>query len=263
MINKTLNSYVFELQKTGRSSFTRNEVFQSCRLSSSAFQAALSVLTRKGQIISPKKEFYVIVPPEYHDRPLPPSMYIDALMKYLKKPYYVGVLSAAATHGASHQQPMEFQVVTKGPLRDIELSGVRIHFFSKKNISEIPTTKIKTKSGYMNVSGPEVTVFDLIKYVERAGYLDNVVNVLIELSDKLRARQLAAVAKKFESTVVQRLGYLLDRYIKNKDLTHLMWEHLKKREPQATPLSVVGQPSKEEIDQKWLVWVNEIVEPDI
>ena len=154
-------------------------------------------------------------------------------------------------------------MVIKGPLREILLPGVRIHFFSKKNILEAPVTKVKTKFGYMNVSTPEVTALDLVKYVERAGYLDNVVNILIELSTKIRARHLATVAKSFESTVIQRLGYLLDTYTENKSLTRLMWEILNKREPQPTPLSINGQSNAEEMNRKWLIWINEIVEPDI
>ncbi len=115
----------------------------------------------------------------------------------------------------------------------------------------------------MNVSTPEVTAFDLVKYVERAGYLDNVVNILIELSTKLRARHLASVAKLFESTIIQRLGYLLDTYTEDKKLTRLMWEVLNKREPQSTSLSITGQSNAEEINRQWLIWINEAVEPDI
>ena len=263
MTKKRLDEYIFEVQKSGSNSFSRPAALKKCGLSPAAFQAALAVLSKKGAIISPKKEFYVIVPPEYHRRPLPPSAYIDALMKKLEKPYYVGVLSAAAIHGASHQQPMEFQVVTRGSLREILLPGVRIHFFSKKNLLETPTTQVKTKFGYMNVSTPEVTAFDLVKYVERAGYLDNVVNILIELSTKLRARHLASVAKLFESTIIQRLGYLIDTYTEDKKLTRLMWEVLKKRESQSTLLSINGQTNVEEMNKKWLVWINEVVEPDI
>ncbi|MBU2500813.1 type IV toxin-antitoxin system AbiEi family antitoxin [bacterium] len=33
-------------------------------------------------------------------------------MRYLAQPYHVGLLSAAAIHGAAHQQPMVFHVVT-------------------------------------------------------------------------------------------------------------------------------------------------------
>lgn len=263
MTNKRLEQYMFEIQKIGGNSFSRQEALDKCGLSPAAFQATLALLSKRGAIISPKKGFYVIVPPEYHHRPLPPSTYIDTLMKTLGKPYYVGVLSAAAMYGASHQQPMEFQVVTKGPLRKILLPEIRIYFFSKKNISRVPVTKVKTKFGYMNVSTPEVTALDLVKYIERAGYLDNVVNTLIELSSKLRARHLATVAKLFESTLIQRLGYLLDTYTENKNLTRLMWEVLNKREPQPTLLSINGQSNAEEMNKKWLIWINETVEPDI
>ena len=35
----------------------------------------------------------------------PASWYIDDFMKAIGAPYYVGVLTAAALHGAAHQQP--------------------------------------------------------------------------------------------------------------------------------------------------------------
>ena len=86
MTKKRLDKYIFEVQKSGANSFSRQAALKKCGLSPAAFQAALAVLSKKGTIISPKKEFYVIVPPEYHRRPLPPSAYIDALMKKLEKP---------------------------------------------------------------------------------------------------------------------------------------------------------------------------------
>jgi hypothetical protein len=38
---------------------------------------------------------------------LPVYLFADDLMKSLKKNYYLGLYSAAAIHGAGHQQPME------------------------------------------------------------------------------------------------------------------------------------------------------------
>jgi len=263
MTEKYLNKYIIELQTSGITSFTRQMALKACGMSPVDFQMALAIEVRNGLIISPKKEFYVIVSPEYHNRPLPCSLYIDQLMDHLKKPYYIGVLTAASLYGASHQQPMEFQVVTKGAFRDIELPEIRIRFLSKKNILEIETEKVKTKTGYMKVSTPEVTAFDLIKYISPAGYLDNVANVLIELAPKLRARKLAFTAKHFETSILQRLGYLLDEFIKDSDLTRLLWENLERREPQNTPLSIYEKNKKGELDKKWLVWVNEKVEPDL
>lgn len=44
-------------------------------------------------------------------------------MKFLGQPYYVGLLSAAALHGAAHHQPQEFQVVTNKQFRPAVLVG--------------------------------------------------------------------------------------------------------------------------------------------
>ncbi|USN48380.1 MAG: type IV toxin-antitoxin system AbiEi family antitoxin [Pseudobdellovibrionaceae bacterium] len=258
-----LENYISDLQKNGRSHFIRSEALKACQMSNSSFQAALRELSKKGMLLSPKKEFYAIVPPEYKDRPLPPEHYIDQLMNHLNKTYYVGCLSAAAIHGAAHQQPMEFQVITKGPLRNIELNGIRILFSSKKNISDIPTEKIKTKTGFMNVSTKEVTVCDLVKYVEKSGYLDNVVNTIIEISKDLRARKLGSVSKHFETTVLQRLGYLIDTYSGEDELTRFIHEEVERREPQFIPLAIYSKQKDGKMNEKWKIKVNEVVEADV
>lgn len=49
-------------------------------------------------------------------------------MHHLDQPYYVGLLSAAAIHGASHHQPMAFQVVTDKPTREMHAGKVTIRF---------------------------------------------------------------------------------------------------------------------------------------
>jgi hypothetical protein len=46
---------------------------------------------------------------------LPPYLFIDDLMKSLDKPYYVGLLSAAALYGTAHQQPMGYTVISQSP----------------------------------------------------------------------------------------------------------------------------------------------------
>lgn len=263
MTKYNLKNYIFDLERNGRNHFDRSEAILNCEMSNSSFQAALSRLSKKGRIISPKKEFYVIVPPEYTDRPLPPEHYINGLMNHLKKPYYIGCLSAAAIHGATHHQPMEFQVITKGPLRKIELNGVKINFFSKKNILDIPTVKIKTKTGFLNASSKEATVYDLVKYVERSGYLDNVANVIVELSNELRARNLGSVSKYYETTVLQRLGHLLDNFSKDNTLSRFIYDEVQKREPQFISLATYTKQKEGGIDSKWKIKINETVKTDV
>ena len=76
--------------------------------------------------------FFVIIPLEYRSTmTLPPEWFIADLMACLEQPYYVGLLSAASLHGAAHQQPQQFQVVTTVPQREIRKKGLAIRFFFK------------------------------------------------------------------------------------------------------------------------------------
>jgi hypothetical protein len=58
------------------------------------------------------KGFYAIIPVGYALRgAVPPELYIDDLMKYLNRTYYISLLNAAVFYGAAHQQPQDFSVV--------------------------------------------------------------------------------------------------------------------------------------------------------
>lgn len=65
-------------------------------------------------LFSPARGLYVAVPPEYRSwGVVPGSWFIDAMMGHLHRSYYVALLNAAAVHGASHQAPQVFQVMTE------------------------------------------------------------------------------------------------------------------------------------------------------
>ena len=91
--------------------------------------------------------------------------FIDGLMNYLKEPYYVGLLSAAEIHGAAHQRPQIFQVMAARRRRTIKCGEVRIEFCVRRNLDKIPCAKHKVTTGYLRVSSPEATAFDLIGYM--------------------------------------------------------------------------------------------------
>jgi hypothetical protein len=67
---------------------------------------ALNRLISQEKIIPVLKGFYAIIPAEYAIwATIPPTMYLDALMAYLKRPYYFALLDAAEFYGAAHQKP--------------------------------------------------------------------------------------------------------------------------------------------------------------
>jgi predicted transcriptional regulator of viral defense system len=261
---KSLADYVENLQARGYYSFRRADARKALSVTDVAFKFAAIRLQKKGRLVSPRRGFFVIVPTEYRIAGAPPaSWFIDDLMKFQEMPYYVGLLSAAALHGAAHQQPQEFQVITSAPLRPVRIGREKIKFFTKKDIAHSMTEKIKGATGYFLVSTPEATAFDLIRYYAAAGYLDNIATVLNELKEKLSPPKLVEVAKQEGSLAdAQRLGYLLD-YVKGQDLTQDLHKWLKKQSPLPTPLiparKLVGKPRG---DSKWLVVINEKIEVD-
>ncbi len=83
-------------------------------------------------------------------------------MKSISAEYYVGILSAAALHGAAHQQPMAFQVITNQICPPITLGRLRITFHYKKHIAPEYYQAVKTETGTMHVATPEMTACDLL-----------------------------------------------------------------------------------------------------
>ena len=63
----------------------------------------------------------------------------------------------------------------------------------------------------MQVSSPALTALDLLSYPQASAGFDNVATVLSDMGRKIDPKQLAVLSDKFERSVVQRLGYLLDR----------------------------------------------------
>lgn len=259
---QSLPQYVDYLQSKGNYILLRENAINALGMSPLAFNMAVCRLTQKGRVIKARQGFYVIVPLEYRNAGgIPASWFIDSLMQFHKQPYYVGLLSAAALHGAAHQQPQEFQVVTNKVLRPITVGRTQIRFFLKREINSSFVIKIKTMTGYMCVSTPELTAVDLLKYLDAAGQINNAATVILELAEKIDSKKLLAVAINSELPVVQRLGYLLDTFTRT-DLTKPLYEWFCGRK--VTFLSLVSSRSRKNAvkNQKWRLFINEKVELD-
>jgi predicted transcriptional regulator of viral defense system len=247
--------WVYHLQSTGRYSFTRSQVESDTGRSFLGVQNALRRLKQQKIIVSPHRGFYVIVPPEYRSVGSPPAnWFIDDLMRFLGQPYYVGLLSAAAVHGAAHQQPMVFQVITRKPIREMRAGRVAIRFYMNSSIEHFPVVHKQTETGTMRVATPETTAFDLVRYPAGAGNPGNVATVLSELADRMDKGALVALAPILNTTDVQRLGYLLDQ-VGYADLANPLHEWLSSRNPRAVPL-VPGEKAEVNVDGRWHILPN-------
>jgi predicted transcriptional regulator of viral defense system len=261
---KTLSELVDRFQESGRYTFSREEALKKLGLNAESLKKAVSRLAAKDRIAVPRRGFYVVVPLEYRIAGAPPaSWFIDQLMLHLGRPYYVGLLSAAALFGAAHQQPQEYQVVTDQPQRLMHVGRNRIRFLVKKNAAKVAIEEHKTDTGTISVSTPEATAIDLCRYTAVAGGLDNVATLLSELAERIDERRLIEAAKADgEMAFLQRLGYILENFAPGGHSSKLA-EWVDERNPRNAPLNP-GKPIKgQPVNRRWRIIVNDIIEGDI
>ena len=252
-----------EFAAKGRYCFSFKEIAEKLDASPGAIKSALHRLKKKGELAVPYQEFYVILSPEHRTRGcLPPQQFIPALMEHLSEVYYAGLLSAAEFHGAAHQRPQVFQVVVAKARRPIECGQVRVEFIFRKNAADIPTEERNTTAGTVKISTPEATALDLIGYVRHCAGLDNVATVLAELAEKIDINRLIEVAGYSPVAWVQRLGYLLELLGENEK-ADMVAGYLKASHPMPTPLMPGASVKGAKKNNRWHVFVNTAVEPDL
>jgi predicted transcriptional regulator of viral defense system len=209
-----LASYASGLLSAGRATFARPEAERALGIARGPFLDAAERLQKRGHLISPRRGFYVVVPPQHASWGAPPPQwYIDALMRHEKELYYVGLLKAAELHGATHQAVMEFQIICGKRFSNIKAGRSLIAFYYRKDMEAVAAgiEERKTESGTMRISSVELTALDLLRYPQASGGIDNVATILMDLGASLDAEKLAALSQTAERHVVQRLGHLMDR----------------------------------------------------
>jgi len=258
-----LHDWVEMLPGDGRYAFTRRDAESVTDASSEAVEVTLRRLKKRGRIVSPRRGFYVLVPPEYRSAGCPPATwFLHDLMLHLGRRYYVALLTAAALHGAGHQQPMAFQVMVDAIERGIEIERVRIEFHVSNLVFKANTTRIQTETGTMVVASPETTAFDLVRFPSASGYWSNISTVLLELAGELDPALLSAGAERVERSVVQRLGWLLD-FLEEQDLADALARVLDGERLVPTPLNTRRDSAIAPLDPRWRVLINDDVEPDL
>lgn len=232
-----------------------------------AIKRALSRLTAKGSLLSLHKGYYLIIPPAYSSTGIvPPQLYMDAFMRYLQRPYYVSLLSAAAFYGAAHQQPQEFFVTTNLPvIRPTHKKGLKINYLSLSAFPDGLLEKKKTATGYLLISNPVLTAADLVQFEKRVGGLNRVATVLFELADEIRLDDFSAqLLQQVAVSTLQRLGYLLEEVCKRTDLADALVAAMQREGLSFSRIPLkMGVPSLGfSSDKRWKVIPNVALETD-
>lgn len=197
----------------GRHFISTTEIAEILAVDAASVPASLERAREAGKLISVTKGGWVPVPAEYRSAGAPPpSHFVHQLMEHLGHPYYVGFLSAAAIHGASHQAPMVFQVVTPARLRERRIGRGRLRFIQRAAASIRPRSQHNVPTGRIWVSTHEVTAFDLVEVPQDGAGLSNVATIIGEflIDGSLDPAKLASVGALYPAAVAQRTGYVID-----------------------------------------------------
>lgn len=263
-----LQEWVTSEMVRGRYIFTKNDVLSlHLPISDQALQNGLNRLTDHSVIMSPWQNFYVIIPTEYKLRGMvPPSFYIDRLMKFLGRDYYVSLLSAAELNGASHQKAMVFHAtVNGGPIRSGVKNGTRLEFTLRQNLPLNFVKQVKTQMGYMNVAGAELTALDVVAGEQKIGGLGRAAEILVELCEQTEwGESKLPLLAYFSCATIQRLGYLLE-LIDEEEQANRLYALLKLtgKTMRKTPLKQsVAIDSGMPIDERWKIIKNYEIDID-
>ncbi|GHU72218.1 hypothetical protein FACS189413_14950 [Bacteroidia bacterium] len=264
-----IKDWVNDLQKRGRSTFSFQEVKERFPgIQESGVKSALNRLVAKTEIMPVLKGFYAVIPIGYALRGMiPPELYINDLMKYLNRDYYISLLNAGVFYGAAHQKPQVFSVITTfPPLRDTIKKGSKIAFIStRKTIPQTWLKPFRTENGDILVSSPELTSADLITFQKEIGGLNRACTVLYELAESINFEKLDKLFFEYVPTAtIQRLGYLLENELEQEKLAEVLFEKSQEFGLKFTkiPLKYSKLTENCETNAKWKIIINETIEID-
>jgi predicted transcriptional regulator of viral defense system len=264
-----ISDWILYRSKRGKLTFSRQElVADFFHLSEQTVKNNLNLLIKKGEIFPVFKGFYSVIPIDYALMGIvPPEFYIDDLMKYLNRPYYVSLLNAATFYGAAHQKPQIFSVITSLPtLRDTTKKNTRITFISTRK--EIPQKWLKTirgENGDFYVSKPELTAVDLITFQKEIGGLNRACTVLYELMEIVKFGKLDKTFFNYIPTSsIQRLGYLLENELEQIEQASILFSKAQTHgcNFQKIPLKYSKSTTDFKTNEKWKIIINEKIEID-
>jgi predicted transcriptional regulator of viral defense system len=254
MIN--FSDYLKQLRKSGQISFTANQAAKDLQTSKSNILVAIGYIKKQGDLISPAKGFYIIVPPEHQKFGcIPAEELVPILAKHLKINYYSGLLTAAMYHGATHQKPNSFQIISDKQIkRELRFGDVCIKFFYKKSLANLPL---------------ELTAMDLLLYPSPSGGINHTATVLSEIAEKIDPKKLIDLAKNSKGTAwIQRLGYILEKIdTENNDhrdlVVNAIIDHLSSQKLSFITLVPEISPAGYVRCKKWKIIENTTVESDL
>ena len=226
-----ISDWIHSREIRGRATFSIADVKDAfAERPSKSINTELSRQVSRGRVQSVYRGFYVIVPVQYQLKGvIPPAYYLNDLMDYVGKPYYLGLLSAAAMHGASHQRAMKTQVMTVVPRIKESGKNSLLDWNYRQEIPEAFVVEKNAEIGTLRYSGPELTAVDLVQFASHVGGYQRVATVLAELMDSVDMEKMGELLRFTTVATIQRLGYLLECVLSRQDQADALFQVLKEQ----------------------------------
>ena len=262
MIVVNAKNFVISKLEQGYYTFSLNEAENAIGAGEKT-EKALNRLAKQGWIISPSRGFFVIIDPQHQGKGhLPVEWFVDDWMKHLGGNYYIGILTAAMLHGASHQKPQQVQIIRDKEFRSINKGAYNISFYYKKVIPYECCEQRQSPAGYYKISSPEMTAYDILRYPSACPSINLAATVFQELGEKINSERLAALIETdAEIATLQRLGWLLDN-TGWSEKTGLLSERFREKK-MVWRLMRTDMVNNGPRELKWRVIANAEVEADI
>jgi len=212
---RRLSSILDAFERKGKLNFRSEELRPALpHMSDEALRKALYRQQRTGRLVrvAHGAGHWLIVPLQYATAGSPPlETWLDTyLSKTLQLPYYVGLLSAAETYGASPYAVMLTQVMIPRPRRSISVGRHKIVFHVCADAERLPTRWHESSEGRYKVSSPELTALDLIQRTSPLGGISRIREVLRTLWSHCASTGLVKALEALQNVpTAQRLGTLL------------------------------------------------------
>lgn len=236
--------------------FSINDVQKKMGLASNNIVKILTRLEKKNKIIKLSRGLYAYFPPEEKKFGFNTIKILDPMMAHLGISYYVALLSAANHYGAAHYKPQILQVMIPKKITFRNAKKLGISFHVKKKFLKEAREKTKTPFGYIFYSKPEQLVLDLIEYEKASGGIENVALVIHDILPLIKNKNLEKTALACATmSIVQRLGFILEKLGEHKTLVNTLLRVIKKRGSSVIGLSSV-LPVKGKFEAKWKIIQN-------
>lgn len=233
--------------------------------SEKGLKTELRRLSSKGRIQSVYRGFYIVVPIQYQLQGIvPPTYYIDELMTYVGKPYYVGLLSAAAMYGAAHQRPVQTQVMTVEPRTKASDKNPLLDWHYRDAIPEEHVLTKNAELGVIRYSSAELTAVDLLQFVGHVGGYQRAATVMAELIESVDISKMTEVQGYTTKATMRRLGWLLEFVLEEQEKADELYGIIKSKGREWNIISLSNKhPLNDHADSnRWHVNMNVAIEID-